>query len=51
MYVYMNYFQNNKQILRKRWEIIEEALLSKIPGPYELEVSINLCYINLVHVF
>ncbi|CAC5366747.1 PARG [Mytilus coruscus] len=29
--------KNNKQILRKRWEIIEEALLSKIPGPYELE--------------
>ena len=31
-------------MVRRRWEIIEEELLKGIPGPYELEVTIEkLC--------
>ena len=28
-----------KQRVRKRWEIVEESLCRKIPGPEELEVT------------
>ena len=37
MFLYI--LQGMKQTLRKRWEIIEESLCSKILGPDELEVS------------